>query len=139
MNVKPLQMPISEGIHLEKAPDNYTAKDKFYQHYQAMIGSLIYLMISSRPNITWSVTHLSQYMQNPMQQHVDMCKHIFCYLQGTLNAWITYDSRKNSGLIRYSDTDWSENRDNWRSTTSYVFLMADAAVTWASWMQKTVA
>ena len=80
MNMKPLQTLLLEGIHLEKAPDNYTAKDKFYQHYQDMIGSLIYLMISSRPDIAWSVTCLFQYMQNPMQQHVDACKHIFRYL-----------------------------------------------------------
>ena len=51
MNVKPLRMPLPEGIHLEKAPDDYTAKDKFRTNYQAMIGSLIYLMISSRPDI----------------------------------------------------------------------------------------
>ena len=51
MNMKPLQMPLPEGIHLKKAPDNYTAKDKFWTHYQAMIGSLIYLMIGSRSDI----------------------------------------------------------------------------------------
>ena len=139
MNAKPPQMPLLEGIHLEKAPDNYTAGDKFHQHYQAIIGSLIYLMISSRSDIAWSITHLSQYMQNSMQQYVDVCKHIFCYLQGTTNAQITYDSEKNSGLIGYSNADWDENRDNQRLTTDYVFLMADAAITWASQMQKTVA
>ena len=80
MNVKPLRIPLSEGIHLEKAPDDYMAKNKFRMHYQAMIGSLIYLMIGSRPDIAWSITHLSQYMQNPMQLHVDTCKHIFRYL-----------------------------------------------------------
>ena len=51
INAKPLRTPLLEGIHLEKAPDNYMAGNKFRQHYQAMIGSLIYLMISSRPNI----------------------------------------------------------------------------------------
>ena len=78
-------------------------------------------------------------MQNPTQLHVDVCKHIFHYLRGTLDARITYDGGKNSSLIGYSDADWGENRDNWRSTTGYVFLMADGAVTWASRMQKTVA
>ena len=58
MNAKPPQMPLLEGIHLEKAPDNYTDGNKFRQHYQAMISSLIYLMIGSRPNIAWSITHL---------------------------------------------------------------------------------
>ena len=78
-------------------------------------------------------------MQNLMQQHVDTCKHIFRYLRGMLNAWITYDGGKSSSLIGYSDADWSENRDNQQSTTGYVFLMTDAAVTWASRMQKTMA
>ena len=59
MNAKPLRTPLPEGIHLEKTPDSYTAGDKFRQHYQAMIGSLIYLMIGSRPDIAWSVTRLS--------------------------------------------------------------------------------
>ena len=139
MNAKPLQTPLLEGIHLEKASDDYTAKDKFQTNYQAMIGSLIYLMIGSRPDIAWSVTCLSQYMQNPTQLHVNACKHIFRYLQGTLDARITYDGGKNSGLIGYSDADWGENRDNRQSTTGYVFLMADGAVTWALQMQKTVA
>ena len=112
MNAKPLQMPLLESIHLEKAPDDYTAKDKFWTHYQAMIGSLIYLMIGLRPDIAWSITHLSQYMQNLTQLHVDACKHIFHYLRGTLDARITYDGRKNSGLIGYSNADWGENRDN---------------------------
>ena len=80
MNAKPLRTPLPEGIHLEKAPDNYTAKDKFQMNYQAMIGSLIYLMIGLRLNIAWSVIRLSQYMQNLTQLHVDTCKHIFCYL-----------------------------------------------------------
>ena len=80
MNTKPLWMPLPEGIHLEKVPDNYTAKDKFWTDYQAMIRSLIYLMIGSRPDIAWSVTRLSQYMQNPTQLHIDVCKHIFRYL-----------------------------------------------------------
>ena len=62
MNTKPFRTPLPEGIHLEKAPNNYTAKDKFQMNYQAMIGSLIYLMIGSRPDIAWSVTRLSQYM-----------------------------------------------------------------------------
>ena len=97
INAKSLRTPLPEGIHLEKAPDNYTAGDKFRQHYQAMIGS--------RPNIAWSVTHLSQYMQNPTQQYVDACKHIFCYLQSMLNAQITYNGGKNSSLIGYFDAD----------------------------------
>ena len=44
-----------------------------------------------------------------------------------------------SGLIGYSDADWAENKDDRHSTTGYVFLLADAAVSWVSRQQKTVA
>ena len=64
---------------------------------------------------------------------------MFRYLRQTTEYKIQYQGAGHSGLIGYSDTDWGENRDNRRSTTGFVFLMAEGAVTWTSRMQKTVA
>ena len=96
-------------------------------------------MIGTRPDIAWAVSRVSQYMQEPTDQHIEAVKHVFRYLRHTSNYKIHYDGAGQSGLIRYSDADWGENRDNRRSTTGYVFLMADGPVTWTSRMQKTVA
>ena len=104
-----------------------------------MIGSLIYLMIGSQPDITWAVSRLSQYMPDPTDQHMEAVKHVFRYLRQIMEYKIQYQGAGNSGLIGYSDADWGENRDNRRSTTGFVFLMAEGAVTWTSRMQKTVA
>ena len=78
-------------------------------------------------------------MQEPTDQHIKAVKHVFRYLRHTSNYKIHYDGAGQSGLIGYSDADWGENRDNRRSTTGYVFLMADGPVTWTSRVQKTVA
>ena len=78
-------------------------------------------------------------MQEPTSQHMEAVNHVFRYLRRTSGYKIRYSGADQSGLIGYSDADWGENRDNRRSTTGYVFLMADGAVTWTSRMQKTVA
>lgn len=138
-NSKPHRTPLPEGIHLEKGAEGYKAESTLRTNYQSMIGSLIYLMIGTRPDIAWAVTRLSQYMQEPTSLHIEAAKHIFRYLRRTADYKIRYQGAGQSGLIGYSDADWGENRDNRRSTTGFVFLMADGAVTWSSRMQKTVA
>jgi hypothetical protein len=70
---------------------------------------------------------------------VEAAKHVFRYLQQTTDYKIQYQGAGHSGLIGYSDADWGENRNNQRSTTGFIFLMADRAVTWTLHMQKTVA
>ena len=138
-NSKPKGTPLPEGIHLEKGAKDYKSEAQQRTYYQQMIGSLIYLMIGTRPDIAWAVSRLSQYMQEPTIEHVEAAKHVFRYLRQTTEFKIRYQGAGNSGLIGYSDADWGENRDNRRSTTGFVFLMADGAVTWTSRMQKTVA
>ena len=50
-----------------------------------------------------------------------------------------FDGDSDAGLIRYSDSDWGENRDDHHSTSGHVFLMASSAISWTSQRQKTVA
>lgn len=138
-NAKPQKTPLPEGLHLEKAEDGYKANATLLHQYQTIIGSLIYCMIGSRPDIAFAVTRLSQYMSNPTPTHVEHAKHVLRYLRATSDYRIRFQGSGQSGLIGYSDADWGENRDNRRSTTGYTFLMADAAVTWVSRMQRTVA
>lgn len=138
-NAKPRRTPLPEGIHLQKGPPGYRAEASKRTYYQQMIGSLIYLMIGTRPDIAWAVSRLSQYMQDPTAEHITAVHHVFHYLRHTADYKIQYQGSGQSGLIGYSDADWGEDRDTRCSTTGFVFLMADGAVTWTSRMQKTVA
>lgn len=122
---KPRRTPLPKGIHLEKGAEGYKAEASKRTYYQQMIGSLIYLMIGTRPDIAWAVSRLSQYMQEPTDQHIEAAKHVFRYLRHTTAFRLYYNGAGLSGLIGYSDADWGKNRDNRRSTTGYVFLMAD--------------
>ena len=60
------------------------------------------------------------------------------YLDTSKGLKIKYDGASDAGLIRFSDSDWGENRDDHHSTSGHIFLMANGAISWASQQQKTV-
>ena len=97
-----------------------------------MIRTLIYTAIGTRPYIAFAATRLSQFNNNPSDLHVKNAKHIQRYLKGTKDLCIKYDRNSNTGLIRYSDLGWGENRDDCHSTSGHVFLMGNGAISWAS-------
>ena len=51
--------------------------------YQSITGTLLYLMIGTCPDISYAVTHLSQFSINPLEDHYKVALHICCYLAGT--------------------------------------------------------
>ena len=110
--------PLPAGIHLEKSKEPVALDTKTY--YQQIIGTLIYATIGTRPDITFIATRLSWFNNNPAQEY------------------IKYNGDSDAGLIRYSDSDWGENRDDHLSTSGHVFLMANGAISWASQWQKMV-
>ena len=60
------------------------------------------------------------------------------YLMGTINLGINYKSN-NASLTGYSDADFANNELDHRSLTSYVFKISNAAITWNTRKQPTVA
>lgn len=138
-NANPARTPLPSGAVLQKADSDYKADSGLLRQYQALIGTLIYVMIGTRPDISYAVIRLSQYMSNPTDHHYKSAKYILRYLLGTQSYAIKYNGSSNAGIIGYSDADWAENKDDRHSTTGYVFLLAEGAISWTSKKQKTVA
>ena len=129
--------PLPAGVHLEKSEELAALDTKTY--YQQIIRTLIYAAIGTRPDITFSAMRLSRFNNNPTEEHIKYAKYILKYLKGTKELKIKYDGDSDAGLIRYSDLDWGENRDDRHSTSGHVFLMVNGAISWTSQQQKTVA
>jgi hypothetical protein len=104
--------------------------------YQSIIGSLLYLMIGTRPDISYAVTHLSQFTTNPSEDHYKAALHICCYLAGTQDYKLVYGKAADKG---YTDSDWAANKIRHRSVTGYFFKLADGIISWCSHAQKTIA
>ena len=122
--------PLPAGIHLEKSKEPVALDTKTY--YQQIIGMLIYAAIGTRPDIAFVATRLSRFNNNPTEEHIKYARYVLRYLKGTKELKIKYDRASDAGLIRFSDSDWGENRDDRHSTSGHIFLMANGAISWAS-------
>jgi hypothetical protein len=105
--------------------------------YQRAIGSLMYAMIGTRPDIAFAVSKLSQFNQKPSEQNWIGVKRVFRYLGGTINYGIKYNA--DQGLIGYSDADWGGDTHERKSTTGGTFLLGGGAISWNSKKQTCVA
>jgi len=79
--------------------------------YHEAIGSLMYSALGMRPDITFTITFLSQFMQNPMRQHWDAVKRVFRYLKGTRGHVLTISSGSNNQnrLQGFCDANWASH------------------------------
>ncbi len=72
--------------------------------YREVIGSLMYAAITTRPDITFTVSILSQFLENPGEAHWEGVKRIFHYLSGTKDHVLTYREERHN-LLGYTDAD----------------------------------
>ena len=116
---------------------------KLHKQYQALIGSLLYLMHATRPDLAFPVIRLSQYSSNPRECHWLSLKRILRYLKYTSSASLVLGTTAEPGsdlhgLIGYFDAAHADTH-NRRSTCGYLFLLFGSPISWASKVQRTVA
>src|SRR5713101_6860279 len=106
--------------------------------YSSAIGSLMYAMVCTRPNIAHAVGVVSRYMNNPGKEHWKAVQWILRYLRGTTSHALCFGG-SDTVLQGYVDADMAGDKDNRRSTTGYVFTVGGTAVSWISKLQLVVA
>ena len=138
-DANPARTPLPSGaeVHLIKYDGEATPAE--IKHYQQIIGSLLYVQIGTRPDISFAVSRLAQYAANPSPQHLRLTKHVLSYLKGTADLRLRFDGARAEGLHGYSDSSYGDQPDDYHSTSGYVFLLSGAAISWSSRKQKTVA
>ena len=105
--------------------------------FREAVGSLRYLVTGTRPDLSFAVNQVSQYMEKPKVHHWQAVKRIFKYLKSTVNYGILYSS-EGEKIQGYSDSDYANCPDTRKSITGYIFLNANGAITWASRKQPIV-
>ena len=136
-NAKAAQTPLPEGY--QPMPIKGPVDPSLRTKYQQVIGSLLYIMLGTRPDIAYAVTKLSQFAANPSQEHLNKALYICRYLVGTQHYALRYNGAGGKGLLAFADSDWASDPNNRRSTTGYLVKLADAVFSWNSRAQKTIA
>ena len=81
-----IKMPMEVYLKLQKETEG---KQVSSTNFRSLIGSFTYLM-NTRPNLTYSVSHLSRFMDKPSSEHLSAAKRILRYLKGTENYGLLY-------------------------------------------------
>ena len=106
--------------------------------YRALVGSLMHLSVTVRPDISYAVGALSRYLASPTMVHWQAAKGVLRYLSGTADYGIIY-APSSPGLMGFCDADYAGDIDTRRSTSGYVFVLNGGAISWQSKRQQTVA
>merc|ERR1712074_378161 len=82
--------------------------------YREIVGSLVYLMTCTRPDLSYVVTKLSEVLENPTNNHYALCKFVLKYLKGSIDKGLIYHKTECHVPLKitsYSDSDWGTSSD----------------------------
>ena len=114
LDCKPAITPLDSKLKLEMDGEPFTD----VSHYQRLVGKLIYLTIT-RPDITYVVSLVSQFMHAPSVKHLLIVKRILRYLKGSIGRGILMKNNQSTQISGYTDADWAGNAIDRKSTTGY--------------------
>ena len=106
--------------------------------YKSAIGSLSYLAISTRPEISFAVNLLARYSVKPAQRHWQGIKKILRYLNGTKDLGLLYTGN-NFEIVGFADAGYQSDPKSAKSQTGYVFTIGGTAFCWRSVKQTVLA
>ena len=139
---KSCSTPLPPGITLsiKDSPETQDEADKMKGiPYRKALGSLMWLQVATRPDLSYTANLLSQFAHNPRQVHWNVLKHALSYVKGTLDYSITYFRNLSLCPFGYIDSDYAGDVDGRKSTEGHMFFVGGELVSWASKRQETVA
>jgi hypothetical protein len=125
--------PLNPKLHLSKA--SLTDQERFQalnMNYQAIIGSLNYLSILTCPNISFLVSKLSQFLENPGLTHYTAALQVFCFLKGTIFCGLHFCNQSSFNLQSFINANWANCLDTRCSHTGFLVLRDSHLISWKS-------
>ena len=128
---KSVSIPIERTIYSED--NSEPADDKPYRH---LIGSLMYLTVCSRPDITFAVYYLSRFLNKPTKKLWSAALRVLRYLKGTMKFGIRYSSSETDSYRFYSDSDFASDGTDRKSTSGFLIYGNNGPIIWSSTKQN---
>jgi hypothetical protein len=105
--------------------------------YRSIVGGLQYLIVT-RPDISYVVNRVCQYLHAPRDGHWSAVKRILRYIKLTLSTGLSLRPASTDLLSAFSDADWAGNVDDRRSTGGYAIFFGGNLIAWSARKQATV-
>jgi hypothetical protein len=107
--------------------------------YASAIGSIMYVMISTRPNVSYALCATSRYQFDPGESHWTVVKNILKYFRRTKDVFLVYGGEEELTVTGYTDASFQTDKDDSKSQSGFVFTLNGGAVSWKSSKQDTMA
>jgi hypothetical protein len=140
-NAKVISSPLATHFKLSTKQSPSTDEEKEDMKripYASAVGSLMYAMVCTRPDIAHAVGVVSRFLSDPGREHWNAVKWIMRYLRGTSKLCLSFGSGKPM-LVGYTDSDMAGDVDTRKSTSGYLITFSGGAVSWQSRLQKCIA
>uniref|UniRef100_A0A803QA39 Reverse transcriptase Ty1/copia-type domain-containing protein n=1 Tax=Cannabis sativa TaxID=3483 RepID=A0A803QA39_CANSA len=135
LGCKPMNAPMEANLKLcQDANDDPLADATLYRR---IIGKLQYLTIT-RPDLSFSVNKLSQYLGTPRASHLVAAQRVLHYVKGTPGQGIFFSAQSKIELEAYTDSDWAACPDTRRSTTGFCIFLGKSLISWKRKKQHTI-
>ena len=128
-------LPVLQGVKLSQTQCPTTAEDREKMKvipYASAIGSIMYAMLCTRPDVNLPVSLVGRYQCNPGKEHWTAVKNILKYLKRTKDMFLFYGGDKELVVNGYIDASFDTDPDDSKSQFRYVFLLNGGAVSWCS-------
>jgi transposase InsO family protein len=134
-NCKPASTPMEPNLRLTRCSESEMTN----QPYKELIGCLMYVMLTSRPDLCAAVNYFSRFQSCASDEHWNHLKRVLRYIKGSLTMKLVYERHERSeNIIGYADADWANDIEDRKSITGYVFKVFGSTVSWTTRKQSTV-
>jgi len=141
-NVKAARTPFDPGCALSKSMCPESEEERALaskRPYRELVGSLMYLMVCTRPDIAFAICELSRYGSNHGIGHWNALMHVIRYVKGTKALGITFKGGKGLYPSLFSDASFASDVDSRRSVSGYISYAGGGPISWKSKLQSTTA
>lgn len=135
-NAKPSKHPMDPGF-LKQKEENGKKLDS-PAAYQSLIGALLYVAVTTRPDISIATSILGRRVKEPSEADWTEAKRVLRYLKGTLDK-VLYLGGDGQKLECFVDADWAGDASDRKSNSGFVFKFGDGLIGWGCHKQKCVA
>ncbi|XP_038890649.1 uncharacterized mitochondrial protein AtMg00810-like [Benincasa hispida] len=132
---KPADTPVKSNLNLIESADDVPVNK---ERYQRLVGKLIYLS-HTRPDISYAVSLVSQFMQAPYGRHMEAVTRFLRYLKSSPRKGLVFRKHDKRSIEAYTDSDWASSVTDRKSTSGYCTFVWGNLVTWRSKKQGVVA
>jgi len=130
----PIGTPLEVGLQLVKADESDDALP-----YREAVGSLMYLMVGTRPDLAFAVGKTSRFVSCYGKEHWAAIKRVLRYVKGSMDKGLVFDKNSSCVLPGFTDAERAGDHETRRSTTGFTFIFGGAAGSLGFKLRKTVA